>query len=172
MEWKFPGMLKSHPTFTSSPLLNAQKSIEQIILLLGRKLCISLKRASIHLKGIFYQMDHIWLANSIHNKSPDLKMGSQWSYTLYHSLIVTLKACPVPPFHLPFTSVSSAIFTHPAWPAVSPPCPRTCRARRVCCRRGPPPPPSRGGKPGRLGRAGGSGDLKKSTINLAIKTNQ
>lgn len=74
--------------------------------------------------------------------------------------------CPPPSLAIHFIS------THPACPCVSPPCPRTCRARRVCCRRGPPPPPSRGGTPGRLGRAGGSGDLERSTINLAIKTNQ
>ena len=37
----------------------------------------SLKRASYLLKGI-YQMDHIWLATSRLNKSPDLKLGSQY----------------------------------------------------------------------------------------------
>ena len=35
-------------------------------------------------------MDHIWLAPSSLNKSLDLKLGSQWSNTLYRSFIVTL----------------------------------------------------------------------------------
>ena len=35
-------------------------------------------------------MDHIWFAPSRLNKSPDLKLGSQWSNILFHSLIVTL----------------------------------------------------------------------------------
>ena len=68
-----------------------------------------------------------------------------------------------------FTSVSNVILTHPAWLAASPPCPRTCRARRGCCRRGPPPPPSRGGRPGRLGRAADSGDLKDQQLTSRSK---
>ncbi len=39
---------------------------------------------------INYEMDHIWLAPSRHNKSTDHKLRSQWSHTLYHSLVVTL----------------------------------------------------------------------------------
>ena len=43
-----------------------------------------------NLRGIFYQMDHIWWAPSRLNKSPRFKMRSQLSHTLFHSLIVTL----------------------------------------------------------------------------------
>ena len=53
----------------------------------------SLKMASYQLKCINYQMDHIWLAPSILNKSLDLELGSQWSNTLYRSFIMTLYVC-------------------------------------------------------------------------------
>ena len=48
------------------------------------------QKSSRNLRGIFYQMDHIWWAPSRLNKSPRFKMRSQLSHTLFHSLIVTL----------------------------------------------------------------------------------
>ena len=38
-----------------------------------------------YLKGIFYQMDHIWWAPNRPKNSPGLKMKLQWTHTLFHS---------------------------------------------------------------------------------------
>ena len=52
--------------------------------------CMDFKKSPETFSGIFYQMDHIWWAPSRLKKSPGLKMKSQWSDTLYRSLITTL----------------------------------------------------------------------------------
>ena len=95
LERKFPGKFKTHPTFISSPLPKAQNIIYKKIPLFRGKPFSSLKMASYQLKCINYQMDHIWLAPSSLNKSLDLKLGSQWSNTLYRSFVVTLYVCVI-----------------------------------------------------------------------------
>ena len=87
---KFPELFKIHPIFNHFALLRALKSIELKILLYSMTLCSSFNWAPSSLRSIFYQMDHTCWAHSRLKKFPGLKIKSQWSFTLYRSLITTL----------------------------------------------------------------------------------
>ena len=87
---KFPELYKTHPTFITFALLRAPKSIQLKILLFQGTHFRSFKWAPKNLRGIFYQMDHIWCAPHMHKKFSGAKMESQWSHTFGQSLIPTL----------------------------------------------------------------------------------
>ena len=87
---KFPELFKTHPTFFSRAPLKAKMSTSTKITLLWEKPCSSLKRAPKNFWGIYYQMDHIWLAPSWLTTSQELKMRSQLSHTLFHLSDATL----------------------------------------------------------------------------------
>ena len=42
------------------------------------------------MRGIYYQMDHMWWAPHMHNNSPKFQREPQLQSTLFHSFIVTL----------------------------------------------------------------------------------
>ena len=90
LDRKFPDLFKIQPNFIPFALLRALKSIELKILLFSMTLCSSFNWASSSLRSIFYQMNHTCWAHSRLKKFPGLKIKSQWSFTLYRSLITTL----------------------------------------------------------------------------------
>ena len=90
LERKFPELFKTHPTFFSSALQKAKKSIYAKFTLFGGATCSSLKNAQKNCWGIYYQMDHIWWASSMLKKSAGHKMRSQLNHTLFHLSVATL----------------------------------------------------------------------------------
>ena len=90
LERKFPELFKTHPTFFSSALQKAKKSIYKKFTLFWGAPCSSLKYAQKNCWGIYYQMDHIWWASSRLKKSAGLKMRSQLNHTLFHLSVATL----------------------------------------------------------------------------------
>ena len=95
LDRKFPEHFKIHPNFLPFALLRALESIELKILLFSMTLCSSFNWAPSSLRSIFYQMDHTCWAPSRLKKFPRLKIKSQWSFTLYRSLITTLYICEI-----------------------------------------------------------------------------
>ena len=72
----------------------------------------SFKKSTRNLRGINYQMEHMWWAPHKHKNSLRLQWGSQLHCTLYRSFIATLY---LPPYHHIIHHIIPLQLYHPMW---------------------------------------------------------